>query len=61
MSEQEEIEKVLEEHSKKVKELYKKYPHIEGTLDGGPPKDKEIKIRNETLQKMQRIKKKYNK
>lgn len=61
MSEKEELESVLEEHSKKIKELYAKYPHVDGTLDGGPPKQEEVKIRNETLEKMQKIKEKYNK
>lgn len=61
MSEKEEIDKILEEHTKKMKELYLRYPHIDGMLDGGPPKVEEDKIRKETLKKIQEIKEKYSK
>lgn len=58
MSEKEEIDLILQEHSEKIKELYSKYSHIEGTLDGGPPKKEEDKIRNETFIKMKKVKEK---
>ena len=61
MNEKEEIDEILAEHTKKMKELYSKYPHIDGTLDSGPPKAEENRIRAETLEKMQKVREKYNK
>ncbi len=61
MSKSEEMDEILDEHSKKMKELYSKYPYIDGVLDGGPPKKEHDKITKETISKLQKVKEKYNK
>lgn len=61
MKEKEEINIIIQEYSDKIKELYSKYPHIEGILDGGPPKKEQDNIKKEMMIKIQKIKEKYTK
>lgn len=48
-------EKASNEYLKKLKALYEKYPVPPGTLDGGPPKEEENKLRDELLAKWKEI------
>lgn len=48
-------DEAFEIFSKKLKSLYAKYPVPPGTLDGGPPKEEENKLRDELLAKWKEI------
>lgn len=60
MKEKEEIDKIIQEYSNKIKELYLQYPHIKGMFDGGPPKKEVDYIKNEMMVRIQKVKEKYN-
>lgn len=63
MSYIEEMEEAHREQAKKIKDLYAKHKgvQIQGRLDGEPWAEEERKLKNEFLEKLKMIKKKYNK
>lgn len=46
--------KINEKYSKMLNNLYSRYSHESGMLDGGPPKKEEQKITNEWLQQLKK-------